>query len=433
AGETPAVRENGRASTSDAPKTEEKPKSGVTDVLATPPVDTASTALINQVSTAPDTSDDKYKRQMSGALVREAAGLCAALENAVLLCKTQTKLRDLKFDRVYVTGGGSRLKGLIEFMSRRMRLEILPLEPLRKLSLNRFPVEQAAALTANQHTLAVAIGLAIGNLQKGAFSFLLWPWALKERKMFWARGAYIYYAMALIALVFGLFLYTPYRNTAVFAENDHQAQDAIKQAKQETLDLENLIKKNKYQRKQLEQILENIGSGRYFLNVLAELKNKARISDDIYITTISTSMPTVVKVMGGGNDSGEKFANVKTDPASADLETFQAQRRVYLRGFVRGDKGNLLPKIEKFWNALVPHPEDPDNKDNLFKKISILWNSPDDQPQGPFFLKEFVLEAYTESTKDMLIKPEEAPPVNAPKEHAATAPTEASAPQPKTE
>src|SRR5205085_12566798 len=111
-----------------------------------------------------DLAEDLRKRQMTGALVREAATLCAALENAVLFSKQQTKMREVKIDRLYLTGGGSKLKGLSEFMARRMPVEVLPLEPFRQVSLARLPEEHQSALKAEQHTMAVATGLALGDL-----------------------------------------------------------------------------------------------------------------------------------------------------------------------------------------------------------------------------------------------------------------------------
>ena len=355
---------------------------------------------------APDMSDEKRRRQMSMALVREAAGLCAALENAVLFCKQQSKLRDLKIDRVYVTGGGSKLKGLVEFMSRRMRLEVQPLEPFKQLSLNRLPPAQAADLKAEQHSMAVAVGLAVSDLKKGAFAFLLWPDSLTERKVFWSRGAYLYYAVGLIALSFGLFLYTPFRNSELLTDNKERAAKAVAVAKTQSRELEQLKTDNEEKRQRLKQIEDSTMSGQKFLDILAELKNTRRIGDDIYITQVSTNMPAIVLKAGG--------VRVEPEQTPADLKkamdqnknlepnTFQYQRKVYVRGFARSNqKADLIDRVEAFKMKLVPHPEDPDHSDNwLFKDIRTLWLMRDDQPQPPYFLKEFVLEAYTESSKD---------------------------------
>ena len=155
-----------------------------------PSSSTVTNKDLQPLAGAPDAQmDEKRKKQMSASLVREAATMCAALENAVLFTKQQTKLRDLKVDRVYLTGGGARVKGLQEFMGRRMRMEVVPLEPLRQISLDRLPADQAAGLKSEQHTLAVSLGLALSASQKGAFSFLLWPESIEQRQRFSGRVA----------------------------------------------------------------------------------------------------------------------------------------------------------------------------------------------------------------------------------------------------
>jgi Tfp pilus assembly PilM family ATPase len=364
------------------------------------------TAIMNLTPGALDLPEEKRKRMMSAALVKEAASICAALENAVMFSRTQTKQRELKVDRVYVTGGGSKLKGLMEFMSRRMRMEVLPLEPFKQLSFNRLAPAQADGLKAEQHNMAVAVGLAVSNLEKGSLSYLLWPEALKQRKVFWARGAYLMYAAALVMLSFGLFLWTPFRNTGDLAANNEKAQKAVEFAQQQQRELLKLMEDNTEKRQQLKQIHGNTSSGQYFLNLLAELKNPSRITPDIYLTSISTNIPNVLKKAAGEQAKAEGTAG---PPPRTELEkaakegtepnTFQVQRRIYIRGFVRcGEKIQLISRLEAFKNKLVPHYNEPDHKDNLFRDIRTVWFSPDDHQQGQYCLMEFVLEAYTEGT-----------------------------------
>jgi Tfp pilus assembly PilM family ATPase len=367
----------------------------------------AATALVNlQLDAA-----EKQKRQMSAlgmsaALVPEAASLCAVLENAVHYCRQQLKQRELKVDRVYVSGGGSKLKGLLEFMSRRMRIEVLPLEPLKNISLNRLPAEQAEALKAEQHSFAVAIGLALGKLERGAFSFLFLPDAVRRSKLFWARGAYLHYAAALVAFSIGLFLFTPYRNTEALDDNNERALAAVKAAQGEEDAVKKLKKENDEKRMRLKQVHNNVRSGQYFLNLLAELKNPSRISPDVYLSSISTSMPPVVAAVGGVPDAAERRGSTARKDED---DSFLTQKRLYLRGFVRGDdQAALVDKVEKFKQRLVPHPENPNDPANLFKYLRSIWMSPEVVQLGQFYLYEFVLLAYTETDETSAAKADKA-------------------------
>ena len=360
--------------------------------------------------------DDKRKKQMSAALVREAAQVCAALENAVLFTKQQTKLRELKIDRVYLTGGGSKLKGLQEFMGRRMRMEVVPLEPLRSISVDRLPADQAAALKNDQHTMSVALGLALSH-QPGAFAFQLWPAILEQKKIFWSRGAYLYYAVAMVAVAIGLFLFTPYRNALALASNNAAATKAVAQAEDENKKIATLKADYDENEQRLKQIDENILSGDKFLNILAELKSrdsadeKGRISDDVYITCISTRIPKFLITLYGASNPAPKgpAAGLSSNSAATAStaannngapDTFQAQRRIYIRGFVTSiKKEDLVGKIRAFYKNLTPHDDQPDHPDNVFKDIGDIWASRP-QASGSNFVMEFVLEAYTDGTRE---------------------------------
>jgi hypothetical protein len=380
----------------------------------------------------PEVTAERRKRQISTVLVRETAQLCALLENAVLSCKQQTKQATLKVDRVYVTGGGSRLKGLTEFMSRRLRIEVAPLEPFRQLSLDAVPPQQAEELKAQQHTMAVAVGLALGELQQGAFSFLLWPQALKDSKVFWARGAYLFYAAAFVLMALGLGLYTPLRNKDELGVNAQRADEAVRQAQTQKRQLDTLYGVNEEKRQQFKQITDNTQSGQFFLNMLAEFKNDKRITPDIFLTQIATAMPNAVRVANEKSDGAPPLtAADNKSPADKGTEpdTFQAQRRVYIRGVVRSDRieklgetglstpetealtraraaqaKELVQKILAFISKLVPFPTEPDNPANLFKDIRPIWVSREHE-EGNYILREFVLEAYTEGQRPEPAKP----------------------------
>jgi cell division ATPase FtsA len=349
------------------------------------------------------------QKQISTALVREAASICAALENAVLVTKQQTKLRDLKIDRVYLTGGGSKLKGLQEFMQRRMRLEVMPLEPLKQISLQRLPAEQAASLKNEQHTMAVSLGLAL-TPRKGTFGFQLWPAAMEKKKIFWSRGAYLYYAAAMVAVAVGLFLFTPYRNSQALMANTQLAAAAVETAQHLNDENTKLGKKAEEWRRRSDQIEENNGSGEKFLTILAELKSrstkdmKGRIGDDIYITSVSTHIPAFLirlySETSGAPKGPAALAANKTSAASDTNDTFQEQRRIYIRGFAVSSKDtDLVNNVRDFYNNLVPHENQPDHADNLFTDVYDIWYGKKQQ-SGNNYVLEFVLELYTAGARE---------------------------------
>jgi hypothetical protein len=277
-------------------------------------------------------------------------------------------------------------------------MEVLPLEPLKQISLDRLPPAQTLVLKAEQHRLAIAVGLALGEIEKGAISFVLIPEAVKQRKIFWARGAYAGYAAALAILTLGLLLYTPIRNTNALAANDAVAQKGVVVGKAERRANDTLVATNTELRQRYKQIYDNTESGNYFSTVLSELRDPKRIPPEIYLTSISTTAPALIK----GSTPNRPIKNTQESLAKAAKEntepdTFQAQRLLYIRGIARcADKLQLDDKIIEFKKRLVPHPEDPDHPDNLFKDIKsdFILGTKDIQ-EGGYALQEFILVAYT--------------------------------------
>jgi Tfp pilus assembly PilM family ATPase len=367
----------------------------------------------------------KRRKQISQLLVRESAALCAALESALNYCRGQYKMRDLRIDTVYLTGAGSRLKGLSQLISRRLRAPVEPLDVFRQLDLSRLPKEAAETLRSEQDRMAVSTGLALSALRGGAFSFLLWPSALKEKKEFWARGAYLYYSAAALLAVLAIFFFTPHRNVDTLTGNEDLMTRDIQQAKLLEQELAFAEQDHEELQRRLEQIDLNAKSGAFFLKVLAELKDPKRIPQDVWLTSLSTNLPAVIlkDTWPGGNtgagegvkEPGVAEPGAKTASAShvqgATPDTFQAQARLYLRGFVRsGQKDDLYnkimgdrttkPFIPGFCDLLVPDQNEPEDPRNLFKDIRPVWVERDDHPDGPRFLKEFVLEAYVEGSRE---------------------------------
>jgi len=346
---------------------------------------------------------ERRRRQINAALVREAAALCALIENTLNSCRSLTKLRELKLDVVYLAGGGGKLSGLAEYMSRRLRAPVEPLDVFRRVALDGLAPETAEALRAERHTMALATGMALSALYPGTVRFSLLAVATKERRVFWAREAYLYYAAALLIGALALFFYKPSHDRTILEDTKTLAMQAIEQAQTEQAQLDDLAGEIQELRQRLQQMEKNAASGEYFNEILMKLKHPDFLPHDIYLCSIQTSVPPVVP---GGLPTAE---------GSRDGDSFQARSRVYLRGFVRNSvRKNLEAMIlnkedgSGLCRLLVKHPEVPDHEDNLFREVQVVWIDPDDNGVGAgpqFWLKEFVLEAVVKEARTETSKP----------------------------
>lgn len=134
-----------------------------------------------------------------------AGSITAAIQSSLSFCKSQTKIADLRLDKVLVSGGGARLRGLRGMLREALRCPVELFDPFANLDLSELPPADAEQLQAMRHEAVVALGLAVGRLDDTLYSLEILPEAVKKRLRFqqrtvWniAAGAI---AVALLALV----------------------------------------------------------------------------------------------------------------------------------------------------------------------------------------------------------------------------------------
>ncbi|MCX7805572.1 MAG: cell division FtsA domain-containing protein, partial [Planctomycetota bacterium] len=351
------------------------------------------------------TDADDRKRRISMALVREAAGLASQIEGAIAACRQQAKIKDLKIDKVLVSGGGSRLRGLNEFLQRRLRVPVEPLEPFRMISLDRLGPEGAEALREEGWRYAFAVGAAASALRPGAFTLNLWPAALKEKKEFLNRGLYVYYAFAVFLAALALFVITPWRNLNIISENLQEARAAVSTAEDDRRRFGRVLREHDRLKAEIEALDSRVFSGQALLNILAELKSPARTPEGIILTQVGTSLPGFLRRSREEDEDPIRLppGNARTrdgKPAALrESETFQVRGSIYIRGFARSQisDSDAQKKVREFMDRLVPNYANPDDERNLFKDARTIYLHRDEQKDGAFFLKEFVVRAWVAS------------------------------------
>jgi len=271
-------------------------------------------------------------QRASEVLLREAGHLASTLESALAYCKTHLKIRDLKLDRVLLSGGGAALRGFGEYLSRRLRAPVEPLQPLRRVGLGALGDDAVREIEADVGCYAVAVGLALSRLAPDALRLDLLPRAVKQRRAFLERGLYLWYAAAAFVAALGLMIYTPLRNRAVLASE----QEAHTTLLTSTTKKQAAFKKvhNRYQRAkaEVEALEERVLSGQDILDVFQALRRRTAKFDErkdfrnVWIVEVSTRKP--------------RMGEFKRDPPNP---TFQEARRLYVRGYAIAEAPGKVP------------------------------------------------------------------------------------------
>lgn len=116
-----------------------------------------------------------------------AGSITAAIQSSLSFCKAQTKIADLRLDKVLVCGGGARLRGLRGMLREALRCPVELFDPFQNLDLSALPPADAEQLGAMRHEAVVALGLAVGRTDGTLYSLEILPEAVRKRQRFQQR------------------------------------------------------------------------------------------------------------------------------------------------------------------------------------------------------------------------------------------------------
>ncbi len=142
------------------------------------------------------------------APIRSAAGqLTGFISASINHAKLQLNDREFAVDKIYVSGGGARLRGLPEYLAAALKIPVEVLDPFRKLDGAEPAVEGAEEFRRLPSDMAVAIGLAqLTSPGADGSTLSILPAALKKRRNFFRSGLWL--AAAGVALAATLLVLT---------------------------------------------------------------------------------------------------------------------------------------------------------------------------------------------------------------------------------
>jgi type IV pilus assembly protein PilM len=127
-----------------------------------------------------------------------AGSITAAIQSSLAFCKAQTKIDDLRLDKVLVCGGGARLRGLRGMLRETLRAPVELFDPFANLDLSVLPASDAEQLQAMRHEAVVALGLAVGSLDDTLYQLEILPEAVRRRQRFKQRTIWNVLAAVLV-------------------------------------------------------------------------------------------------------------------------------------------------------------------------------------------------------------------------------------------
>ncbi len=138
------------------------------------------------------------------AATSAAGSIAAAIQSSLSFCKAQTKIADLRLDRVLLAGGGSRLRGIRGMLRETLRCPVELFDPFANLDLSALSPADAEQLQAMRHEAVVSLGLAVGRLDDTLYSLEILPEAVRRAQRFRQRTVWNIVAALIVVAVLGL-------------------------------------------------------------------------------------------------------------------------------------------------------------------------------------------------------------------------------------
>lgn len=152
---------------------------------------------------APPAGVEKRQLHIYSALREAGDALAGAVSGGLRFARIQTKIKDLDFDRVVLTGGGARLAGLKDFLQNRLKKPVSLYDPAAALDSSRLGAQAATAFDGAPSSMAVATGLAVMDAEREGFIVELLPPREAASREFWSRRVFAHAGVFLAIVLAG--------------------------------------------------------------------------------------------------------------------------------------------------------------------------------------------------------------------------------------
>ncbi len=138
-------------------------------------------------------NDPRYPSNLSRALTGAADQLRMAADSALRFAMVQTKVKNLKIDKIILSGGGSKLPGLLEYFNSKFNIPVQYWDVMGVFDTANVPPDKRDVPTEFANALALAY-IAADHLDN---TINLIPEKVKEQFKFWASDIYAYAGIAI--------------------------------------------------------------------------------------------------------------------------------------------------------------------------------------------------------------------------------------------
>lgn len=147
----------------------------------------AEAAKVESASLGPPSASPTDREERVFPAVRSAASqITGVLQSTIAYAKGQLADKELVIDKVYLSGGGARLRGLPEYLQGALKIPVEILDPFKNVDVSA--MKETPEFTQLPTDFACALGLAqLSATTAGATTLSILPDPLRRRRAFFTR------------------------------------------------------------------------------------------------------------------------------------------------------------------------------------------------------------------------------------------------------
>ncbi len=264
---------------------------------------------------------NRDEERIANSLTGVSGTVYSMLNAAVMFCRQQLQLQNLEVDRLVLSGPGSRLRGLDQFLGSSFRCPASVFDPTDGVDLSQLDPEDAELLEGQGTDFTVALGLAEAAVDTDLYNLEILSEAERKRREL-MRGPVFLIAAAVLLLGFLVYDFLTSSSDLTVVQADlSQAAQLVRQRNRTERSFTGLAEENETIRARLHRLereaLPGLGLSRAIALVQKHLPEDLWIkeirADEVKIDSEDTLTTPVVVVSGYGKEGREALPNVFSD------------------------------------------------------------------------------------------------------------------------
>jgi type IV pilus assembly protein PilM len=205
------------------------------------------------------------------ACLGPAGQILGLLQSTLAFAKSQVKLSSLKLDRVFLCGGGARLRGLDRYLQSALSVPVAPFEPFTVVDVSKLSSDARAELEAHELESVIALGLAHAASSPDGYSVEILPAEVQRRREFFGGKAFLIGAAALALAYLGHDYWTQRRELTALEAEVGRLRTQVRARERVHAETERLVAENAELRETAHELEGLVASGAQVARTLAVL------------------------------------------------------------------------------------------------------------------------------------------------------------------